>query len=109
MKNWTKTYRKLYQGLFQAAEGLVRSVLIFLVGIYRTVGSQHLGGQCRFYPSCSHYALESLQTHPILTAIQLTTKRILRCHPFGSSGWDPVPSRKENVNVRKQQSATQTI
>ena len=109
MKNWTKTYKKLSRGLFQAVESLVRTVLIFMVGVYRTVGSQHLGGQCRFHPSCSHYALEALKTHSILTALLLTTKRILRCHPFGSSGWDPVPSRKEIVNVREQQSATQTV
>ena len=108
MKNWTKNYKKLFPGLLQAGEGFVRMVLVFLVGLYRTIGSQFLGGQCRFHPSCSHYALEALQSHSVPRALHLITKRILRCHPFGSSGWDPVPSRKENSNARKQ-SAAQTI
>ncbi len=108
MKNWTKNYTKHFLGLLQAGEGVVRMVLVFLVGVYRTFGSQFLGGQCRFHPSCSHYALEALQTQPVPSALQLIIKRILRCHPFGSSGWDPVPSRKENSNAREQ-SAAQTI
>ncbi len=102
MKNWTTNYTKLFLGLSKATEGLVRMGLVFLVGIYRTVGTQFLGGQCRFNPSCSLYALEALQTQPLHTALRLIINRILRCHPFGSSGWDPVPSRKEKVNVREQ-------
>lgn len=105
MKNWTMNYKKLFRGLFRAGESLVRMVAIFLVGLYRTFGSQFLGGQCRFHPSCSHYALEAFQIHPLPRALQLTIKRILRCHPFGSSGWDPVPVRKENSNAREQSAA----
>ena len=108
MKNWTANFTKHFQGLNQAAEGFVRTVLVFIVALYRTIGSQFLGGQCRFHPSCSHYSLEALQTLPVTQALQLIIKRILRCHPFGSSGWDPVPSRKENSNAREQ-SAAQTI
>ncbi len=108
MNNWTKNYKRQFHGLIQVVESFVRTVLVFLVGIYRTFGSQFLGGQCRFHPSCSHYALEALQTQPVPTALQLIIKRISRCHPFGSSGWDPGPARKENLNAREQ-SAVQTL
>ncbi len=105
MPNWMTNFKKPLQSCQKALEGLVRSFLVFLVGTYRTIGSQFLGGQCRFEPSCSHYSLEALQTLPILTALKLIVKRISRCHPFGSSGWDPVPSRKEVLNARQQSAA----
>lgn len=92
MKIWTDFWRKRVSGF----ERHVKSCLIFLVAVYRSVGSQHLGGQCRFEPSCSHYAVEALQQHPSLKAIFLIMKRILKCQPFGSSGWDPVPQGKGN-------------
>jgi putative membrane protein insertion efficiency factor len=72
----------------------IKNTLLFLVALYRTAGSQHLGGQCRFHPSCSQYAIDSLKTHNTIKAISLIVCRIGRCHPFGSSGWDPVPPKK---------------
>lgn len=72
-------------------ERILKDILLFLVAVYRTVGSQHLGGQCRFHPSCSLYAVDCLKTHSVLNSIKLISLRILKCHPFGSSGWDPVP------------------
>jgi putative membrane protein insertion efficiency factor len=46
---------------------------------------------CRFTPSCSSYAVEALQVHGRWRGLWLTTRRLLRCRPFGPSGWDPVP------------------
>ncbi|MBU6314870.1 MAG: membrane protein insertion efficiency factor YidD [Acidobacteria bacterium] len=46
---------------------------------------------CRFTPSCSSYALEALRTHGTFRGLILTLRRLLRCRPFGPSGWDPVP------------------
>lgn len=91
MKNWMDFWKKRLNEF----ERLLKSCLIFLVALYRTAGSQFLGGQCRFEPSCSKYALEALQNHGVLSALYLISKRILKCHPFGSSGWDPVPQRKD--------------
>jgi putative membrane protein insertion efficiency factor len=62
-----------------------------LIGIYRTVFTNHLGGNCRFEPSCSHYALECFHKYSFLRACHLTLKRLSKCHPLGSSGFDPVP------------------
>ncbi|MEQ1663904.1 MAG: membrane protein insertion efficiency factor YidD, partial [Bdellovibrionales bacterium] len=50
-----------------------------------------LGGNCRFYPSCSSYSKEAFNTLSFKTAAFLTIKRILKCHPFGTQGYDPVP------------------
>lgn len=49
---------------------------------------------CRFQPTCSSYALESLETHGALRGTWFTLRRVLRCHPWGGHGWDPVPERK---------------
>lgn len=50
-----------------------------------------LGGQCRFYPSCSHYALDAIRTHGAGRGALLATKRVLRCNPWCEGGVDPVP------------------
>ncbi|MFB4160788.1 membrane protein insertion efficiency factor YidD [Geomicrobium sp. JSM 1781026] len=50
---------------------------------------------CRFQPTCSHYALESVQTHGVVKGLLLGIVRILKCHPFHRGGFDPVPPKKE--------------
>ncbi len=49
------------------------------------------GGGCRFEPTCSHYALEAIETHGVLRGGWLGLKRLARCHPWGGTGFDPVP------------------
>ena len=49
---------------------------------------------CRFEPSCSHYAIEAIQVHGAWKGSSLTLKRLLKCQPWGSCGWDPVPPRQ---------------
>jgi putative membrane protein insertion efficiency factor len=51
---------------------------------------------CRFDPTCSAYALEALEQHGALRGSWLTARRLVRCHPWGGVGWDPVPERKAN-------------
>lgn len=62
---------------------------------YRFLISPILGVNCRFAPSCSAYALEALDKHGPLRGGLLTVKRIGRCHPWGGSGYDPVPDPDE--------------
>lgn len=72
-------------------EKRAKSSLVFLVSLYRSVGSLFLGGNCRFYPSCSEYALQALDQHSASRAVGLIAHRLCRCHPWGDSGYDPVP------------------
>jgi putative membrane protein insertion efficiency factor len=65
--------------------------LILTVRLYQVTLRPLMGGHCRFVPSCSEYAVEALTTHGPLRGSWLTLRRILRCHPFGGSGFDPVP------------------
>lgn len=65
--------------------------LIFLIRLYQAGLSPLMGGQCRFMPTCSQYAIEALQTHGAIRGSWLTLRRILRCHPLGGMGYDPVP------------------
>jgi putative membrane protein insertion efficiency factor len=67
-------------------------LLLGLVGIYRQLISPLLGPpRCRFVPSCSGYALEAIERHGAWRGSWLTLRRLLRCHPWGGSGFDPVP------------------
>lgn len=70
---------------------LFQSFLLLFIGAYRTIGTTHLGGSCRFEPSCSEYALEAAKRHPPHKAFGLIVTRIWRCRPGGSFGYDPVP------------------
>lgn len=65
--------------------------LIQLVRLYRFAVSPWLGANCRYDPTCSSYAIEALQMHGFLKGSWLAAKRIGRCHPWGGSGYDPVP------------------
>ena len=69
-------------------------LLLFLIWVYQNIISKFLLPRCRFYPSCSEYAKVSLKKHKIHFAIWLICKRLVKCHPGCSGGFDPVP---ENI------------
>lgn len=69
---------------------LIRFYQICLRPIMKALGGPTAG--CRFHPTCSHYYLEAVETHGSLKGSYLGIRRILRCHPWGGSGYDPVPS-----------------
>ena len=64
-------------------------------------GAGPLGG-CRFHPTCSNYALEALETHGVIRGCWYGICRILRCHPWGGSGYDPVPQARAKCSQGKQ-------
>ena len=70
---------------------MLKLALISLVKLYQLVLSPFLPPSCRFYPTCSEYCIEALQKYPIYRALYLSIKRLLRCHPWGGSGHDPLP------------------
>ncbi|MDR2979655.1 MAG: membrane protein insertion efficiency factor YidD [Bacteroidales bacterium] len=66
-------------------------LFIGLIKLYQVTLSPFLGGSCRYQPSCSQYGIEVIQKHGPFKGGWLTLKRILSCHPWGGSGYDPVP------------------
>lgn len=74
-----------------AAGAPVRLALTGLIRLYRATLSSSLGGQCRFYPSCSHYAEDAVRIHGALRGTVMATWRVLRCGPFTKGGVDHVP------------------
>ena len=64
---------------------------IFLIKLYQWIISPLLGSKCRYTPTCSHYGIEALKKYGPIKGFWLTAKRILRCHPWGGHGYDPVP------------------
>lgn len=66
-------------------------LLVFLVRAYQVAIGPLLPSSCRYFPSCSVYAIEALQRHGALRGSLLAAKRIARCHPFHVGGYDPVP------------------
>jgi len=71
----------------------MRSLLVATIRIYQNTLSPILGPRCRFYPSCSHYAVEAIERHGAARGSLLAAKRIVRCHPLNAGGFDPVPER----------------
>jgi hypothetical protein len=67
---------------------------VFLIKIYQFLISPIIGKNCRFNPTCSNYALEALKKHGLVLGMYYSILRISRCHPWGGSGHDPVPSKK---------------
>ncbi len=74
---------------------VLKTVAKTSLSFYRAVLSPHVGGACRFEPSCSLYAFEAFETHNFITATKLTAIRLSKCHPFGSFGFDPVPTSED--------------
>ena len=70
---------------------LVSILLLSIIYIYRSFISPIIPARCRYIPTCSEYSKESIMKHGPYKGIQLTLHRILKCHPWGGGGYDPVP------------------
>jgi putative membrane protein insertion efficiency factor len=72
----------------------VNKVFIALIRVYQYLLSPLLGQRCKYYPTCSNYAIEALRVHGVVRGTGLATWRIMRCNPFSNGGVDPVPPRR---------------
>ncbi len=70
---------------------IVARLLVGVVKAYQLILSPMLGQQCRFYPTCSQYAIEAIHKHGAILGAYFTVRRLLRCHPWHAGGHDPIP------------------
>ena len=70
---------------------VLQTILILIIKVYQYSISPFFGASCRFNPTCSNYGVEALKKHGPFKGFFLTIKRISRCHPWGGSGYDPIP------------------
>jgi len=77
----------------RGSTNLFSHIAIFLIRAYQVALSPWIGNCCRFQPSCSNYAIEALRVHGFFKGGWLAARRLVRCRPFGPSGFDPVPPK----------------
>lgn len=87
-------FKKLFQKLFR---------------LYYLLVSPLLGSRCRYAPSCSEYANQALEIHGVIKGLWLTIKRLSRCHPWGGSGFDPVPGSELSTQHTAESSQNDQI
>lgn len=74
---------------------LLATPIILIIKLYQIIISPLLGSNCRYQPTCSQYSVQALEQWGIFYGLFLSLKRIVRCHPWGDSGYDPVPPKSK--------------
>lgn len=72
-------------------------ILRVLIRAYQILLAPLALGSCRYDPTCSQYAIDAIASHGVIAGVRLAGRRIVRCHPWGGAGYDPVPSAGENA------------
>jgi putative membrane protein insertion efficiency factor len=79
----------------------VKKIIIFIITLYQKYISPIKPATCRFYPTCSEYAIQALTEFGLIEGVWLSVKRISRCHPFNPGGYDPLPDSSRINHVKK--------
>jgi putative membrane protein insertion efficiency factor len=69
---------------------ILKAILLFMIRIYQLLISPLKQPTCRFYPTCSHYAIQAVEKHGVFKGSRMALVRVLKCHPFHPGGYDPV-------------------
>lgn len=85
----------------EVTSGLVmRKLMTVCIKGYQLLVSPFIGNNCRFYPSCSCYAEESIEQYGVLKGGYLTLRRLIKCHPYHAGGYDPVPQPQQKTELK---------
>ena len=84
----------IHQRILEQCHKALSLIFVVIITFYRTLISPLIGPRCRFYPTCSEYALLAIKTNSLPKALWLISKRLLKCHPLCSGGYDPLPTKK---------------
>ena len=76
----------------------MKTILMLIIKLYQKAISPLMPPSCCFYPTCSHYGIEAIETHGALKGSWLAVRRISKCHPFHEGGFDPVPEKDTKEN-----------
>lgn len=87
---------------------LLGQCLVIMVRIYQYTLSPMLGPRCRFWPSCSSYAIEAIQVHGPFKGSWMAAKRLVKCHPGSDGGMDPVPGGRSEALCREDEDHSDT-
>jgi uncharacterized protein len=74
---------------------MLKKLFILPIRFYQMAISPYLGKNCRYQPTCSHYAIDAINEWGVLKGMWLGLKRIFKCHPWGGHGFDPVPNKEK--------------
>jgi putative membrane protein insertion efficiency factor len=83
--------------MWKKIRNILIEIVIFPVRLYQWTISPLLQPSCRHVPSCSQYTIEALKIHGVVTGTYLAFRRIIRCHPWGTYGYDPVPPKPYKI------------
>jgi uncharacterized protein len=100
MEKWNNLF---VDPLFAIGRGpfmMFRLCIVTLIRLYQGILSPLAGPCCRFYPTCSNYVIEAVETYGAGRGLWLGVKRLLKCHPFHSGGVDPVPATQTRMDER---------
>lgn len=75
---------------------MIKQILILVIKLYQWIISPLLGQNCRHQPTCSQYTIEAINEWGLLKGISLGAKRLSKCHPWGTQGYDPVPKKTKH-------------
>ena len=81
--------------LLHLIESMFKKIFILPIRFYQMAISPYLGKNCRYQPTCSHYAIDAINEWGVLKGMWLGLKRIFKCHPWGGHGFDPVPHKEK--------------
>ncbi len=93
MSNSPRSLESTSSGALKHARAAVILIPVLLIRAYQVIVRPLLIGTCKFFPTCSEYAVEALQIHGLVRGSVLAVRRLCRCHPFSTGGIDPVPQR----------------
>lgn len=82
--------KQIFKQIFSLPGRLLKLIMILLIKCYQWFISPYIGPHCRFYPTCSAYALQAIEKYGPIKGGVMALKRILRCHPWHKGGYDPV-------------------
>jgi len=92
---------KVFNKIISFIRSIFEFILILPIRFYQIFISPLTPGSCRHVPTCSQYALEAIKIHGPIYGTWLAIKRVLRCNPWGTSGYDPVPPKREKKKKKK--------